>query len=249
MARKPPRKPTDEFGVINASADGRMQKVVETLPPIKDAQELEIGERFAEALSAQTAKKWSVQALPEDGHDFVLIGPEAEIEVQAVEIAAKREFLTRISVDDWKESKHNFDSVALLGPDDVWGLDAEKQRAAIWDKIALKLAKNYSKPARPFWLLVWTTYQGFNTVWVENGETRTSRNILFARKKLRSLSTVVFDEVWLWTPAWSGAVSVWPAHEVPQESSSDAQLERRKDGQVGMFIPATMFQLGSPKKS
>jgi hypothetical protein len=225
-----------------------MQKVVETLPPVKEAQEQDIGGRFAAALSEQTAKKWSVEFLPENDHDFLLVGPDAEIEVQAVEIAAKRDFLTRISLDDWKDHRHNFDSVAVLGQDEIWGINAEKQRAVIWDKVALKIAKNYSKPARPFWLLVWTTYQGLHTVWVENGQRRTSPNILFARKKLRSLSTVVFDEIWLWTPASSGAVSLWPADGVPQEDDADAPIERRTDGQVGMFIPATMFQLGSPKK-
>jgi len=226
-----------------------MQKVVEALPLIKESQEQEIGARFAEALSERTSTKWSAQPLPERGRDFLLVGPSAEIEVQAVEIAAKRDFLTRIPVDDWKERKHSFDSVALLGPDEVWGIDAEKQRAVIWERISLKLAKNYSKPARPFWLLVWTTYQGLHTVWVESGERRTSRNILFARKKLRSLSSIVFDEIWLWTPASSGAVGVWPADEVLQEGDADAPIERRKDGQVGMFIPATMFQVGPPKKS
>lgn len=224
-----------------------MQKVVETLPATKEEQEYKVGERFARALSEQTSKEWLVEGLPENGHDFLLIGPQAEIEVQAVEIAAKRDFLTRIPVDDWKESRHNFDSVACLGQDEIWGIDAEKQRAVIWEKVALKLAKNYSKPARPFWLLVWTTYQGLHTVWFENGEQRISRNILFARKKLRSLSAVVFDEIWLWTPASSGAVNVWPAEETDQEARSDAPIERRTDGRVGMFIPATMFEVGSRK--
>jgi hypothetical protein len=247
MARKPPRKPTDEFGVISAPAHGGMQKIVESLPAIKEAQEQMIGERFAAALSEKTSVQWSVEALPENGHDFMLLGPNTEIEVQAVEIAAKRDFLTRIPLADWKERRHNFDNVVVLGQDEFWGIDAEKERAAIWDKIALKLAKNYSKPARPFWLIVWTTYQGLHTVWAENGVTRTSRNILFARKRLRSLPKIVFDEIWLWTAASSGAVSVWPADEVPQEANADAPIERRKDGQVGMFIPATMFQVGPAK--
>lgn len=248
MARKPPRKPTDEFGAVQAPAHGAMQKVVETLPPIKEAQEQEIGARFAAALSERTSRNWSVEQLPEHGHDFLLAGPDVEIEVQAVEIAAKRDFLTRIPIEDWKEKRHTFDSVAVLAPDEIWGIDAEKQRAVIWEKIALKLAKNYSKPKRPFWLLVWTTYQGFFTTWVENGVERTSRNILFARKKLRTISNVVFDEIWLWTPSSTGAVSVWPSEEVPQEADAEAPIKRREDGQVGMFIPATMFEVGPPKK-
>jgi hypothetical protein len=248
MARKPPRKPTDEFGVVQASAQGGMQKIVETLPAVKEAQEGEIGRRFAEALSERTSSKWTARPLPEDGHDFLLVGPDGEIEVQAVEIAAKRDFLARIAIEDWKESRHGFDSVAVLGPDEIWGIDAEKQRAVIWEKIALKLSKNYSKPKRVFWLLVWTTYQGFHTIWVENGVARTSRNILFARKKLRSLLNVVFDEIWFWSPASSGAVNVWPSDELPEEASADAPIKRRDDGQVGMFIPATMVQIVSPKK-
>lgn len=248
MARRPPRKPTDEFGEVRASPHGSMQKIVETLPPVKEAQEEEIGKRFAAALSDQALGTWSCEALPEHGHDFLLVGPDGEIEVQAVEIAAKRDFLTRIPIADWKERRHNFDSVAVLGTDEIWGIDAEKQRAVIWEKIALKLAKNYSKPQRPFWLLIWTTYQGLHTTWVEDGARRTSRNILFARKKLRSSSSVVFDQIWLWTPSTSGAVAVWPSDEVPQEAGCDAAIERRKDGQVGMFIPATVFQVGSTKK-
>ncbi len=248
MARKPPRKPTDEFGVVRAPAHGGMQKIVETLPVVKEAQEQEIGQRFAAALAERTQRKWSVESLPENGHDFLLVGSDAEFEVQAVEIAAKRDFLTRIPIEDWKESRHDFDSVAVLGPDEIWGIDPEKQRAVIWEKIALKLAKNYSKPKRPFWLLVWTTYQGLHTIWVENGVKRTSRNILFARKNLRLLPNIVFDEIWLWTPSASGAVSVWPADEVSHEADADAPIKRREDGQVGMFIPATMFQVGSSKK-
>lgn len=225
-----------------------MQKVVETLPAVKEGQEEEIGRRFAAALSEQTSGKWCVESLPERGHDFLLVGPTGEIEVQAVEIAAKRDFLVHIPTEDWKQRRHKFDSVAQLGSDEIWGIDAERQRAVIWEKIALKLGKNYAKPKRQFWLLIWTTYQGLHTVWFENGAKRTSRNILFARKRLRPLSNVVFDEIWLWTPSASGAVSIWPCDEAPDEANADAPIEPRTDGQVGMFIPATMFQLGPAQK-
>ncbi|MBX3428861.1 MAG: hypothetical protein KF779_04695 [Hyphomonadaceae bacterium] len=246
MAKPPPKKPTEEFAQFNFSNDGRAQKVVEKLPDTKAGQEDEIGRRFAAALSMRTGSAWHSRPLAEADHDFLLVSGDAEIEVQAVEIVAKRDFLTPISAEAWRDSTPGFTSTVMFSQDDIWGVDLVKRRQVIWQKIALKLAKHYSKPARPLWLLVWTVYTGLPLAWVEAGKVKTSKSISFARRELSGSSAAPFDEIWAWA-ARDEAVRIWPS-DAAIEPDLDNYEVTQTSASPGIFIPASAMTLVKPKK-
>lgn len=247
MARQPPKKPTDDFAQIRGEPYKSVEKIVERFPDTKVGQEDELGRRFATTLTSQTDSLWTSRPLDEDDHDFLLIHCGREIEVQAVEIAAKRDFLTLIPPDQVKNATHEFTSVFVPKQGEVWGIDRIMLRQAIWRKIALKLGKNYAKPKRQFWLLVWTVYMGLPlTVLDAGGVSKSSRAISFARRELKTQSSGPFDEIWAWT-ARDEAVRVWPS-DVPEDPDLDNYETTNTPANPGMFIPAAAMTIVGPGK-
>lgn len=239
MARPPSKKPTETFGHIAFSKDGAANKTEQRLPDVKAEQEVEIGKRFAEGLTQITGEAWRATSLSEADHDFLLSSGTKEVEVQAIEIAAKYDFLVALTEQQWIEKTHGFSSVVMLGEAEYWGIDPGRRREVVWQKISKKLEKNYAKPVRPLWLLVWTVHPAPLFFWSQGGTERASSSVSFARRQIAQSVLHPFDEVWVCSPH-SPAAKIWPcdaaALDLPEEPDPDI-----KRGGMSLYVPAHLM--------
>ncbi len=208
MAKKPPRKPTEDHAFIAFGKDGSVRKQTERYPSDKAGQEKRLAKEFCEGLSNITGSTWSHRLLSEADHDFEAFDPTTTVVCQAVEIVPKRDFLKRISEEQWIESSHPFTEVQFHDGS-YWGVDQGKRDGILSSRIEGKFAKNYSKPKKPFWLLLWSVDPVFMVSWAEGGESRVSDGVKLARTKLAASGAQPFDEIWYKGP-FVNPYRLWP---------------------------------------
>lgn len=202
-----PRKPTRPFGYINFGKDGTVEKVLTQLSHIKEEQETEVAVAFAAGLEASLGQNFAVERCAEADHDFYLISGETRILVQAVEIVG-RDFLVPIDANGRGSDGRVFDRFQIEG-DVQWGMDDDAREGAILARIKLKLAKHYSKPACPLWLLIWSVESFFFPFFGSEGKIWISPGVAKARTFLSQKGSGPFDEIWV-KPILGRPHRIWP---------------------------------------
>jgi hypothetical protein len=203
-----PTKPTQPFGYIAFGKDGTCRKHIETLTNVKSEQEAEIGHRLANALGIMTGKSVSVQSCEENDHDFLLQLGDHQVLVQAVEIV-ERDYLRKLSEDEFVNGSSAFRSFVCLGRDKMFGVDEQRNREVILDRIKRNLAKRYAKPEMPLWLLIWTVCADFFPFYSEAGHERVSDGVIDARRWLGENSSHPFDAIYFFHPL-GRPHRIWP---------------------------------------
>ena len=201
-----PKKPTEPFGHIAFGRDGSVSKHMNLLSDQKRLQETEIANRFAVSISAMTGKPYEVLELEEANHDFWLVSGEEKIVVQATELVG-RDYLQPLSLEDYREGRHDFTEFVYESETKIYGVDNEAKNRALAKKIQAKSSR-YSKPKMPFWLLIWTVRSDFVAFFTANQEQRISPAVGAARAELTSTAGL-FDEVWFFYPEVN-AGRIWP---------------------------------------
>jgi len=145
-----------------------------------------------------------IRLLDENDHDFAILHKDNKrTVVQCTEIVY-RDFL----LEGRKTSSR---SVIVDGNHRY--VDERKAVTIFADKIAAKLAKNYSKPADPFWLIIWsvTGYCEFNN-YIEAGEKKLSAPLQFARLCLEVGTNIPFDKIYYFD-GQTKPNRIWPAEQ------------------------------------
>lgn len=117
-------------------------------------------------------------------------------EVQLTEIVAKREFLTRLTHEQWLDGSHGYSETPIYGPNELYGVDQGKRAAILIEMLQRKQKKFYAAPKMPLWLLIWTTDTVFCPFWVEGGVARHSDAVDGVRAYIESSGAAPFSEVW-----------------------------------------------------
>lgn len=206
-----PRKPTRPFGYMNFGKDGHVEKVLDQLPADKQGQETEIAERFARGITNNSGKVFKAEMCPEADHDFYLVGDEERILVQATEIVA-RDFLISVDLNGCSEDGRHFQHIQVEGGEARWGMDIAAYEAAILARVRQKLAKNYSKPKCPLWLLIWSVESSFFPFFGFAGKLCISPGVASARSFISANGCTPFDEVWV-MPVMSRPHQIWPIND------------------------------------
>lgn len=206
-----PRKPSEPYGYIDFSKSGKVEKHMELLSPHKPAQEKQVVESFVAAFNAEFPERRfkDCRALPENDHDFVLVGQDGEIDLQITELVSR--------AYTFGMTREEYDRAAwMVAVQKEYGaqplrIDIEKRDSALYVQIAKKQNKRYAKTAgRDIWLLVFTTDVLYETEYYSAGKLQTSTALTFARKNLRKQNDHAFEKIWF-TNLITRPVLVWPA--------------------------------------
>ena len=191
-----PRKPTQTFGHISFSKDGRVSQHLTRLSEDKPKQEFEALQRIIHLFNeSRLGPRVSfIRQLTERDHDFVVEVDGREIDVQLTELV-DRSFTFQIPAEEYGSGKwHHY--VLKASGEIPWAIDPEKRDRALSDVIRGKVLKNYSKSAdRPLWLLVFATFM-YETEYVQAGQPSASSGLQKARDYLRTEDRNVFDAIW-----------------------------------------------------
>lgn len=71
--RRPPNKPTEEFGHVAFGKSGEVRKRLRSLSSVKLEQEAEVAQHFCQGLSAATGCMHRVEMLAECDRDFRIV--------------------------------------------------------------------------------------------------------------------------------------------------------------------------------
>lgn len=204
-----PKKPTEPFGHIAFGKDGSVRKYIEILSDQKSEQQDEVAGRFRAGLATVTGRACSVVPCAEDDNDFWLVSEgRAKTLVEATEIVS-REYLHRVSVEDYLEGRHDFRSFVHEAVDCIYGVDQTALDNILVKKITAKRAKHYARPQGPFWLLIWTVDWKICPFFWRDGQLGVSQGVLSARTYLRAEGADPFDEIWLLTLGFNPG-RLWP---------------------------------------
>ena len=173
MPKRPPKKPTQSFGTINFSKDGKVKPNIRKLPEVKEEQERGAMEIVAEKLQKIGYSLTDIKQLSEPDQDFEAICNGNPIIIQLTELVS-RDF---------------HDSITFM-------LDTETEAAALATSIETKLDRHYSKPTgAEFWLVVYSTF-AYLTEYIQGGEKRRSQGLVNARYLLSRRDDNPFDVIW-----------------------------------------------------
>jgi hypothetical protein len=191
-----PRKPTQTFGHIAFSKDGRVKQHLTCLSEDKPTQEFEALQRIIEFFNTSWAghQVSFVRQLAENDHDFIIEVNGQETDIQLTELV-DRSFTFPITEEEYNSGKWRH-YIAKASGEIPWAIDPEKKDCALSDVIRKKVSKNYSKSGgRPLWLLVFATFI-YETEYVQAGQPKVSPGLQRARDYLCSEDRNVFDAVW-----------------------------------------------------
>lgn len=205
------KKPTEPFGYISFSKSGKVEKHMERLSLDKPIQERQVADIFVAAYNESFPRTpfKECRPLPENDHDFVLVGQNSEIDLQITELVS-RAYTFEMTQEEYDRCAWKVATLKEYGglP---WRVDTEKRDAALYMQIAKKQDKRYAKSTcRKLWLLVFTTDVLYETEYVSAGTLRTSAALSQAREKLKKQDNVAFENIWF-TNLQTRPVLVWPA--------------------------------------
>ena len=203
-----PKKPTEPFGHIAFGKDGSIRKHVDVLPDQKSEQELEVGRRFASGLTKVSGEEYEVLPCEENYHDFWLKTDSIETLVQMTEIVS-RDYLRPLSAEDYRNGNHTYTDFVVGENGAIFGVDQEAKANVLLERIKNKLSKNYGRPSKPLWLLVWTVRADFSAFYKMGGMPSISPSVVKARKYLANNDPGPFDAIWFSQLGISPA-RVWP---------------------------------------
>ena len=168
-----PKKPTQPFGTIIFSKDGKVRRDIEQLSEDKVEQEKGTIDKIAEQFGRIGRPMTDIKQLPESGHDFQATCDGYPVTIELTELAS-RDFHDPITCE----------------------VDIEAEAAALSNSINGKLDKHYSKAKRSkFWLVVFSTY-AYSTEYWQGGVKKCSQGLVNARGVLVTRSDNPFDEIW-----------------------------------------------------
>lgn len=191
-----PRKPTQTFGHIAFSKDGRVTQHLTHLSEEKPTQELEALQTVLNLFNESWAGHHVsfVRQLTERDLDFIVEVDGKETDIQLTELV-DRSFTFPITTEEYNSRKWNHYTQKAYG-EIPWAIDLEKRDRALSEAIQKKVLKNYAKSSdRPLWLVVFATFI-YETEYMQAGELRVSPGLQNARAYLRTETQNVFDAVW-----------------------------------------------------
>lgn len=204
-----PRKPTQTFGHIAFSKDGRVTQHLTRLSENKPQQEMEALQRFLDLFKASLTSRHIglVRQLEERDHDFIVEVDGQETEIQLTELV-DRTFTFRMTIEEYDSGKWSH-CVQKASGEIPWRIDPEKRDRALSDVIAGKVSKNYSKNSmRPFWLVIFATFI-YETESIQGGVPKVSQGLKKARDYLHTEKRNIFDAVWF-CDLETRPIRVWP---------------------------------------
>ena len=168
-----PKKPTQPFGTINFSKDGKVRPDIRQLSEDRVEQEKGVIDIIAEHFGRMGHPITDIKQLPESDHDFEATCEGNPVIIQLTELVS-RDF---------------HDPVTFL-------LDTEAEAAALSKVISGKLDKHYAKPKGPgFWLVIFSTYLYATEYW-QGGVKKISPGLVNVRGLLAERNDNPFDEIW-----------------------------------------------------
>ena len=207
---KKPQKPTEPYGYIAFSKNGKVKKQMFQLSHDKEKQEVGVIEHFLKALPAKNPDLNIIghEQLPESDQDFVLRCNEGEIYVQVTEIV-EREYAFPISKAEYNAGRYSH-FIQKKSGEIPWAVDIVRRDASIKRAIERKINKHYAKSANQIlWLLIFCTSSYLTTEFWEGGKKRMSKSLTSALEYLRTLNQVVFNQIW-YTNLLTSPVKIWP---------------------------------------
>jgi hypothetical protein len=205
-----PRKPTQPFGHIAFSKEGKVTKNTTLLPDDKEGQEVGVVARFVEYLH-QHGKHFEPEKLPEHDNDFLLKTAEegTDVLLELVELVG-REYLVEATDEYLNNPNPRFQHWVYLAPDKIYGVDEKKKNISIKRLIEHKIDKSYAKPKdEEFWLLIWTVQSDHPFEWWQAGVNHVSLSVMAAREYLKDNGAGPFDQIWAYFPEVSPC-KIWP---------------------------------------
>lgn len=206
-----PKKPTEPFGYIDFSKSGQVDKHMELLSSDKPLQEQQVAQVFFAAYNEAhpEAPFKECRPLPENDHDFVLVGHDKEVDLQITELVS-RAYTFEMTREEYDRRAWKVATTKEYGGI-PWRIDTEKRDAALYVQINKKQSKHYAKSAgRDLWLLVFTTDVLYETEYYSGGQLQTSPALNLARNNLNKQERHAFERIWL-SNLQTRPVLVWPA--------------------------------------
>lgn len=194
------KRPTTPFGFIVFSKDGKVRSEITTLPDTKDAQEIELGRLFVQALYERYGRLLvDLKQLDERGHDLHAREANSSIEIQVAE--ARLESLSEV------DCTHPDVVVIVPRP----GRQLCVKRHDYWSIVAAaiegKIKKHYAKLQSSRLFLVVVDMSG-SSIFLRPEVLQTAKEALLREKHS-------FDEVWCMSPTTPPCPSfleqLWPA--------------------------------------
>src|SRR3990167_1115428 len=202
------RKPTQTFGHITFSKDGKVAKHLTRLSEDKQIQEMEALHKFLELFNTVFPERsiTFLRQLEERDHDFIVDVAGQETEIQLTELV-DRSFTFQMTQAEYDSG--NWSHAVQKGYGELpWRIDPEKRDLALVELIERKISKSYSKSlVRPLWLIVFATFI-YETEFSQGGKLRVSQGLQKARDYLSTETRNVFDAVWV-TDLETRPVCVW----------------------------------------
>lgn len=208
--RKKPRKPTESYGYIVFSKNGKVNKKMAKLSHDKEKQEVGVIEHFLKTLSKKCSdfNITGYEQLPEADQDFIIHSAESEIYVQVTEIV-EREYAFPISKAEYNSGRFSH-FIQKKSGEIPWAVDTERRDNSIKKAIERKIEKYYAKSNHQIlWLLIFCTSSYIMTEYWEGGKKRQSIALTLARKYLRTLDQIIFNQIW-YTNLMTNPVRIWP---------------------------------------
>ena len=184
-----PKKPTQPFGTINFSKDGKVRRDIRRLSQDHDEQQKDAIDIIAKQFERMGRPITDIKQLPKRDHDF-----EATCEANPVIIQ-----LTELVSRDFHDSV-------------TFSFDTEAEAHALSNVIGGKLDRHYAKPKdRGFWLVVFSTHP-YRTEYWQGGVKKISQGLVNARAVLAGRSDNPFDEIWF-SNLITNPVRIFPAKD------------------------------------
>jgi hypothetical protein len=202
------RKPTQTFGDIAFSKDGKVTQHLTQLSEHKPTQELEALKNFIKLFNAiyPNRRITFIRQLEERNNDFIIKVDDKEIEIELSELV-DRSFTVQMSQEEYDSGKW-FHVVQKEYGKLPWRIDPGKRDNALTELIKGKISKGYSKSTiRPLWLIIFATFM-YETEYSQGGEVNLSPGLLISRSYLQSETRNIFDEIWF-TDLETRPVCVW----------------------------------------
>lgn len=189
------KKPTDTFGGVIFSKDGKVHQESAKLPNDKQHQEKAVIELFIERYNKLQMHQIETDYvdLEESNHDFEIVTNGKTVIVQVTEFV-ERDYEIDKGAEPTPGAREGIIRFKVGSPDQQ-EVDIFKRNRALKTAIERKVEKSYAKPKHEFWLLVFTTDTGFfpETADAEFEEVRAP--LEYARDYLKSTHSV-FDQIW-----------------------------------------------------
>lgn len=168
-----PKKPTQPFGAMIFSKNGKVKPDTKKLSEDRTEQEKGAINIIADQFRRMGRPIIDVKQLPESDHDFEASCDGKRVIIQLAELVSR-----------------NFHDP------DTFILDTAAEAAALTNVISGKLNKHYARPnGSEFWLVIFSTYPYATEYW-QGGVRKVSEGLMNVRKMLTGCTDNSFDEIW-----------------------------------------------------